>query len=136
MRRLALLSLVLAAACSATEDAGDDPWGDGKGDGWSSQRDIDVVLTAPYCDVCTADDKAFLQERSQINPKVIALIDAAETSIDIANYTFSVKSIEAAIVRAKLRGVTVRVAMDKGQENGDTVATRLRTAGVDVKFVA
>ena len=83
------------------------------------------------CDVCTAADKTLLQERSPITAKLVALIDGAQTSIDIANYTFSVRAIEEAILRAKPRGVTIRVAMDKGQEIADTVATRLAAAGVD-----
>jgi hypothetical protein len=40
-------------------------------------------------------------------------------------------------MRAGLVMVVVAcVAMDRGQEMGDTAAIRLRTAGVDVKFVA
>src|SRR5678815_1039490 len=58
------------------------------------------------------------------------------STIDIANYTFSVRSIEEAILRARTRNITVRVAMDKGQETADTVATRLSAAGVPVRFVA
>jgi phosphatidylserine/phosphatidylglycerophosphate/cardiolipin synthase-like enzyme len=134
--RLSALLLVVCTACSTTA-APDDPWGgDGKGDGWASERDLQVVFTEPFCDVCTADDKALLQERSPMTAKLVELIDGAESSIDIANYTFSVRAIEEAILRAKMRGVTVRVAMDKGQESADTVAGRLADAGVPVHFVA
>ena len=136
MRPRRLLILVCTAACSVA-GAPDDPWGgDGKGDGWAAERAIDVVLTDPYCDVCTAADKTLLQERSPITAKLVALIDGAQTSIDIANFTFSVRAIEEAILRAKQRNVAVRVAMDKGQEMADTVASRLATAGVPVRFVA
>src|SRR5262245_29559970 len=120
--RLRALLLAVCTACSAAGTP-DDPWGgDGKADGWASDRKIDVVFTAPYCDVCTDADKAFLQERSPMSARLIALIDGAHESIDIANFTFSVRSIEEAILRAKTRGVVVRVAMDKGQETADTVA--------------
>ncbi len=136
MRLKALLLLVCTAACS-TAGAPEDPWGgDGKGDGWAEGRDVAVVLTEPYCDVCTAADKTLLQERSPITGKLVTLIDGAESSIDIANYTFSVRAIEEAILRAKTRGVEIRVAMDKGQETADTVASRLQAAGVAVRFVA
>jgi hypothetical protein len=135
MYRFALL-LAVFTACSSTA-APDDPWGgEGKGDGWASERDVDVVMTEPYCDVCSADDKTFLSERSPVTAKLVGLIDGAQKTIDIANYTFSVKAIEEAILRAKTRGVTIRVAMDKGQEMADTVATRLEAAGVPVEFVA
>ena len=45
------------------------------GDGWSSERTIDVVLTDPHCDVCTAGDKTLLTERSAMTAKLVALID-------------------------------------------------------------
>jgi phosphatidylserine/phosphatidylglycerophosphate/cardiolipin synthase-like enzyme len=140
MRARLLSSLLLAvctAACTATGAPDSDPWGgDGKGDGWASERTIEVVMNEPYCDVCTQPDKDFLVSRSPMVAKLIGMIDGAQTSIDIANYTFSVKAIEQAILAAKTRGVTIRVAMDKGQETADTVAGRLLAAGVDVRFVA
>ena len=136
MRHLPLLFAVFAAACGATDEVGDDPWTDGKGDGFGDERAIDVVMTAPFCDVCTADDKAVLSARSPVTQKLVSLIDGATESIDIANYTFSVRTIEDALLRANSRGVTVRLAMDKGQEMGDTAATRLRAGSIDVKFVA
>ncbi len=138
--RAKLLSSLLLAVCTAacsTAGAPEDPWGgEGKADGWAAERTIDVVMNEPYCDVCSADDKTFLQSRSPMVAKLIGLIDGAQQTIDIANYTFSVRAIEEAILRAKMRGVTIRVAMDKGQEMGDTVAARLLAAGVDVRFVA
>jgi len=135
-KRLSSLLLAVCTAACSTAGAPEDPWGgDGKSDGWASERTIDVVMNEPYCDVCTAEDKTFLQSRSPMVAKLVGLIDGAQESIDIANYTFSVKSIEEAILRAKQRGVTIRVAMDKGQEMADTVASRLSAAGVDVRFV-
>ncbi len=136
MRLPALLLVVCTAACS-TAQGPDDPWGgEGKGDGWAADRDLQVLFNEPYCDVCTADDKTLLQARSPMTAKLVSLIDGAQSTIDIANYTFSVRSIEDAILRARTRNVTVRVAMDKGQELADTVATRLSAAGVPVHFVA
>ena len=107
MRLARLLLFVCTAACSTTP-AADDPWGEGgKADGWSSERSVDVVLTEPFCDVCTAADKTLLQASSPITAKIVALIDGADSSLDIANYTFSVRAIEEAILRAKQRGVTI-----------------------------
>jgi hypothetical protein len=136
MRHLPLLFVVIAAACGTTDDAPDDPWTDGKGDGFGDERAIDVVMNAPYCDVCSADDKAVMTTRSPMTQKLVGMIDGAEHTIDVANYTFSVRAIEDALLRAKARGVTVRLAMDKGQETGDTAAVRLREGGIDVRFVA
>jgi phosphatidylserine/phosphatidylglycerophosphate/cardiolipin synthase-like enzyme len=133
MRAIALL-LAVCTACG-TDAPDDEWWDDGKGDGFGGNRTIEVVLTEPFCDVCTADDKTLLVARSPITKKVIELLDAAATTADIANFTFSVRAIEEAVVRAKGRGVTVRVAMDAGQQMGDTAANRLLAAGVDVRFI-
>lgn len=136
MRLARLLFVVCTAACTAA-DVPDDSWGgDGKADGWTSEREVEVLLTEPFCDVCTAADKTLLQQRSRITAKLVELIDGAESSIDIANFTFSVRAIEEALLRAKTRGVAIRIAMDRGQDMPDTVAKRLAEAGVPVRFVS
>lgn len=102
----------------------------------TSARKIEVIFTDPFCDVCTSRDKSVLQARSPIVKKVIELINNAKASIEIAQFTFSVREIEAAIVAAHQReGVEVRMAMDMGQNKQGTVARRLKEAGVDVVFV-
>jgi hypothetical protein len=136
MRAIGVLLIVCTTiGCSEQAPADDDWWNDGKADGFASERTIDVVLTQPFCDVCTADDKTVLVERSPVTKRIVELLDAAVRTVTIANFTFSVRAIEDAVVRAKGRGVAIRVAMDAGQEMGDTAAVRLRTAGVDVRFV-
>lgn len=136
MRASIRVLVVLALAACGADPADDHGWDDGKGDGFGGDRTIDVVFTAPFCDVCTAADKALLVERSPVTAKIVELVDGAQATIDIANFTFSVRAIEDAILRARGRGVAVRVAMDAGQQTGDTAATRLLAAGVDVRFVA
>jgi hypothetical protein len=135
LARALVLLLAVCTACS-TDPADDNWWDDGKGDGFGGDRQIEVLFNEPFCDVCTAADKTLLVDRSPMTKKLVSLIDGAQTSVDIANFTFSVRSIEEAIVRARGRGVTVRVAMDAGQQTGDTVANRLLASGVDVRFVA
>lgn len=98
-------------------------------------REIEVLFTAPFCDECSSSDKTVLLERSQIIKRVVGLIDGASTSIRVAQFTFSRKEIEQALLRAQSRGVGIRVAMDTGQDNPNSLATRLQTAGVDVRFV-
>lgn len=136
MRLPLVLLAALVAACGSDADEYEDPWADGKADGLAEQRAIEVLFNEPYCDVCSAEDKTVLQQRSPIPRRLVELVDSATATIEIANYTFSVRAIEEALLRAKARGVQIRIAMDKGQEMGDTVATRLRTAGIDVRFVA
>jgi len=50
--------------------------------------------------------------------EIISQIDNAESYIDIAMYSFTYEPIAEAIVRAKNRGVKVRILMDKGQSQG------------------
>ena len=108
---------------------------DGKADGADGARTYEVLMTAPHCDVCTPQDKAWLKARSPVVARIIDLVDAAQSRVDVAQFTFSVREIEAALLRAHERGVTVRLAINAAQSNGDTVANRLKAAGIDVHFV-
>ena len=98
-------------------------------------RNIEVIFTNPFCDECTSAEKTVLLERSQIIKRVTQLIEGAQSRIDIAQFTFSRKGIEAALLAAHERGVDVRIAMDAGQDRDGTVARRLLEAGVAVRFV-
>ncbi|MEZ4220536.1 MAG: phospholipase D-like domain-containing protein [Polyangiaceae bacterium] len=97
--------------------------------------DIEVVLNEPYCDVCTAVDKNVLKARSKLVAKLVELIDGATTSVDLAQFTFSVAEIADALERAHARGVKVRLAMDSAQNQPGTRAQQLQAKGVEVSFV-
>lgn len=116
----------------ATEN---DPIPRGKADSFKSGRNYEVILTNPHCDVCTTADKDHLVARSRIVERVVEIIDGAEKSIEVAQFTFSRQPIEDALRRAHDRGVRVRIAMNAAQADGDNPSTRLRDAGLDVKFV-
>ncbi len=148
MKKLLLLS---AFACWPLSGCGDPPaeaedpmdaaWtggavSAGKADGWTESRMYEVLLTEPFCDVCTSDDKTWLLKASPIIRRVVELIEGAQSRIDVAQFTFSRKEIEAALVAAHERGVTLRVAMDSGQARDGSLSRRLEAAGVPVKFVA
>lgn len=66
-------------------------------------------------------------------------IDAAQRSIDIAMYSFSDAGINAAITRARARGVSIRMVFEPA--NGDhlrpagTMSESLENRGVDVRYV-
>jgi phosphatidylserine/phosphatidylglycerophosphate/cardiolipin synthase-like enzyme len=135
VHRISVLFACLLVACGPSEPD-DDWWNDGKGDGFGADRQVEVVLTEPFCDVCTAADKTVLQERSPIVARLVELIESAEATIEVANFTFSVRTIEQALLRAHERGIAIRIAMDRGQDQPDTVASRLRAAGIAVRFVS
>ncbi|MBA2663382.1 MAG: hypothetical protein H0U74_13930 [Bradymonadaceae bacterium] len=131
-------SMTLACVPSADETAAVEPGfqdGEGKGDQFDSQRTYEVLLTEPFCDTCTNADKTYLQANSAIIARVIEMIDAATISVDVAQFTFSVREIEDAMYRAKARGIKVRLAIDSGQNRDGSLARRMATNGVDVRFV-
>ena len=149
---LAVASIGAVAGCSDPDSgvSGDDQdgpdlpmdaaWtgeagGAGKADGWNDSRLYEVLLTEPHCDECTADDKSWLLAHSPIIERVVALIDGATTRVDVAQFTFSRKEIEAALVAAYERGVAVRVAMDSGQDREGSLSRRLAASGVPLRFV-
>lgn len=152
MTRLGLLPLATllafplslsAALCTGCGESSDDartdapaPAGGKADDAAAENRQWTTLLTAPHCDVCTQADKNHLLEQSVIVSRLIELIDNAEASVEIAQFTWSNRDIEAAVLRAHQKPeVDVRVVMNSAQENGDTVANRLKAAGVDVEFV-
>jgi len=137
---IAVVLLIGASACA--EFAIYDPHGNsgnglgGKADRIDHTRSFEVLFNQPFCDVCTADEKSYLKTNSSITARVIQLLDGAHEQVDIAQFTWSVREIEAAVLRAHQRGVRVRIAMNESQGQGDTVSTRLKAAGVDVRFRA
>lgn len=139
MRRPGLVLAVTAVLACGESSTGDDPagpGGGGKADGFADARTFDVLRTEPFCDVCTSADKTQLQSTSKLSSRMVELVDGAQTSVDIAQFTFSDRNIESALLRAHERDVDIRIAMDAGQDKPDSLATRLRTAGLDVRFVA
>lgn len=139
---LVVLLVSFSLACDeqpveAEQNTGETPvftGGGGKGDELF-ERDYEVILTDPFCDECSAEDRSVLQANSQIVERVVDLIDNAEGSVHIAQFTFSVRAIEDAIYRAVDRGIDVKVAMDMGQNRSGSLSSRLVENGVNVRFV-
>lgn len=107
----------------------------GKADEFKQDRRYEILLTNPHCDLCERADRDYLLENSAIIQRVVELIDGAESSVDVAQFTFSRAEIEAALKRAHERGVPVRLAMNHGQRVGSNVSNRLLEAGLDVRFI-
>ncbi len=114
----------------------DDPSIGGKADGTEGSRSYEVILTNPHCDECSAADKSWIKANGRLTPRIVQLIDAATERVHVAQFTFSVREIEAALLRAHERGLDVRLAINAAQaERADNVSNRLKNAGVPVKFV-
>ena len=65
-----------------------------------------------------AEIKIFFSRNGGATEEITKQIDKAENHIDIAMYSFTSEPIAEAIIRAKERGVKVRILMDKQQAGG------------------
>jgi len=65
-----------------------------------------------------AEIRVFFSPEGGVAEEIIKQIDNAESYIDIAMYSFTYEPIAEAIIRAKNRGVKIRILMDKGQSQG------------------
>ncbi len=65
---------------------------------------------------------------------VIQWIERANESIDLAMYSFTLDSIGEALVKAKERGIRVRVILEAERIDRYSEYGRLRAAGVEVKL--
>lgn len=62
--------------------------------------------------------------RGGIDEQLVALIDAATTSIDLADYDFDLESVASALARAAKRGVRVRMVTDTDTFTNDNQEVR------------
>ncbi len=107
--------MLLAAACEPVPAPGPAPTA-GAGD-----EPIAVYFTEPG----TGGDSRALEQA------LLASIGAAQASIDVAMYNFSLRSAADALAEAAGRGVRVRVVMDSDALDS-AVVPRLRKAGIGV----
>lgn len=116
-----LVAAVLATGCRTDES--NNP------DGGSSVDALDGVG-------CTALTPRAQPLESFIGPtglqdRMNALLDGAQSTLDIQMYLFTVKAIADRIVAAKNRGVTVRVLLDPDHAGNQNVTPTLTSGGVD-----
>ncbi len=65
-----------------------------------------------------AEIRVFFSPKGGAGEEIIKQIDNAESYVDIAIYSFTYETIAEAIIRAKNRGIKIRILMDKGQSKG------------------
>ena len=65
-----------------------------------------------------AEIRVFFSPDGSAAKEIITQIDNAKSYIDIAMYSFTYEPIGEAIIRAKNRGIRIRILMDKGQSKG------------------
>jgi phosphatidylserine/phosphatidylglycerophosphate/cardiolipin synthase-like enzyme len=97
-------------------------------------NDLQVFFTTP---TLAYPDKPAQRPRSPLLLAVLADIDAARTSVDLASFDFDIVEVTNALLHARQRGVAVRLIVDS--ENLDTPEVseqtgRLQSAGIPVHF--
>src|SRR5690349_16087619 len=68
-----------------------------------------------------------------LQTRMAALIDSAQSTLDVAMYLFTVKDLANHIVTAKQRGVAVRVILDPDEAGNAAVTPIFNTGGVTWK---
>src|SRR5262249_41251262 len=89
------------------------------------------VTTPGYVPAATT---ALFSPNGGVRARIISEIDRAQSTLDLAIYSFTADEIRDALVRAKNRGVTIRIIADTSQANGQgsEIAT-LESIGFNVK---
>ena len=119
-----MLALVLVLAAGGA--------GYAVGNGGSDVRIPAQTVTAPAADSIRL---IYSLDQKQNDKELIALIDAAQTKIYFAIYTFTLSEVADALVRAKERGVAVYGVVDSGQaasSYGSPIIEKLLAGGIPV----
>ncbi len=106
------------------------------------KRGIGFTLTGIVCLFCSlafaGDVRVFFSPNGGCTDAVIYEIGRAKKYIDVAMYAFTSRPIAQALVKAKKRGVRIRVILDK-KFNSHTRFSKfkyLMKKGIDVKLVS
>ncbi len=66
--------------------------------------------------------------------QIIRQIDKSQSYVYVAMYSFTLDSLADALIRAKNRGVEVKVVIEKSQVGKGSEYERLKNAGIDVRL--
>lgn len=89
-----------------------------------------ITAASEHIGICFTPDQSCL-------PQVIQRIDNAKSSIMLLGYSFTSETISDALVKAKNRGVKVRVVLDhsqKTQKSSKEPVKNLLAGGIEVRF--
>ena len=83
-----------------------------------------------------AEARAYVSPAGGIQAALLALVESASVSVDVAIFDFTAGRLADALLRARERGVAVRIVADARQARGRrSVLPRLSAAGVAVHLV-
>ena len=82
----------------------------------------------------TTPIEAYFSPRAGTSVRIIKEIESAQSTIDIAIYSFTRDEIANALIAAKARGVSIRILADRSEANGTgSDIARLEGAGIPLK---
>ncbi len=123
---LTSVSLLLAlVACNGGEGMGDD------GPPVDARPDADTMGCSPMSPRSVAPE-TFVGPTG-LQPRLVALIDGATTTLDIHMYLWTVRALADRVVAAKRRGVAVRVILDPDSPGNDAVRPTLMNGNVPTR---
>jgi len=73
----------------------------------------------------------FARQTPNVDQQLIKVIDASKSSLDIAIYSLTKKTIVDSIIRAKDRGINVKIITDKIESKGKTEKADLKLLEAD-----
>lgn len=88
-------------------------------------RTVAPAQATPWAQVHFAPERA-------VDAPIVKAIDAAKTSVDVAMFTFTMRSLSDALVRAQNRGVRVRLVVERKQQDLSDAEDRVEAAGATV----
>jgi phosphatidylserine/phosphatidylglycerophosphate/cardiolipin synthase-like enzyme len=94
---------------------------------------IGYGVSGPWFELYFTDptDPAAKQESGGVDEPLVASLDSARVSIDVAAYSMNLRDVESALIHARRRGLKVRLVMESDNMGGD-VPDALIAAGIPI----
>lgn len=92
--------------------------------------EVSITSVPEAWDVCFTPNQSCL-------PKIVKYVDNAKSSILLLGYSFTSKPITQALIRAKKRGVKIRIVLDhsqKSQKHSQEVIQELCKTHIELRF--
>ena len=89
---------------------------------------IDIQLSS-------ADSQVYFSPNGGCEEHVVEFIDSSQSSLDVAMYSLNNENLLVALRKAKLRGVKIRILLDRVQATGNRlVSLGLKRDGFNVRI--
>jgi len=96
---------------------------------------LTVLFILANSSLTQADTKVYFSPNGGCQDAVIQEISKAQRTIVVAMYNLTAREISQELIKAKARGVQIRVFLDRGEGNGRYSKGRyLMNKGIDVRF--